>query len=90
MRFYDGRPDSQERWREIAGVVGDVRHYRLDAAPPRMSLRAGGATPSTAMVLVVHTSGSPRAMTATIRRQIRELDPELAVFQIATLEELIA
>jgi putative ABC transport system permease protein len=90
LRFYDGRPDSQERWREIAGVVGDVRQYRLDV-PPTMQVYAPQAQlPSTAMVLVVQTAGSPRAITDTIRRQIRELDSELAAFQIATLQELIA
>ena len=89
LRFYDGRPDSQERWREIVGVVADVRHYSLDR-PATLQLYAPQAQlPSTSMVLVVQTSGPPRALSATVRQQIREIDPELAAFQIATMDEVI-
>ena len=89
LRFYTCRRDSQEKWREIVGVVADVRQYQLDRAPTMQVYVPQAQSPSTAMVLVIHTSGPPRAFVGAIRQQIRELDPELAAFQISTMEELV-
>ena len=63
----------------LAGPSGDAAALRA----PQAQL------PSTSMVLVVQTSGPPRALSATVRQQIREINPELAAFQIATMDEVI-
>jgi putative ABC transport system permease protein len=83
-------PNSANVWREIVGVVGDVRHYALDQ-PPRMQLYLPHTQfPTTAMTLVVHSPASPAPLTAAVRQQIRELDPGIAAFAISTMENLIS
>jgi predicted permease len=84
------RPNSQNVWREIVGVAGDVRHYALDQ-PPRMQLYVPHAQfPTTAMVLVVHSDAATAPLTDAVRRQIREIDPGVAAFAISTMESLIS
>jgi ABC-type antimicrobial peptide transport system permease subunit len=43
-----------------------------------------------AMTLVVRTKGNPDAMLAPIRNEIRNLDADQAIFNIATMDQLIA
>ncbi len=66
-------PDPSEPWSEIVGVVADVR--RGLSSEPRPTVYAnvrqdawGGAR------IVVRTSGDPRALTESIRRQLRAID----------------
>ena len=83
-------PDSQPVWREIVGVVGDVRHYALDQ-PARMQLYIPHTQfPTTAMTLVVHSSSEPGPLTASIRRQLKEMDPGVAAFAVSSMEALIS
>jgi putative ABC transport system permease protein len=74
---------------EISGIVGDVRDNGLDRAPvPTVYWCWGGAQPGTFFVL--KTYGDPRAMAATIRRKIHELEPSRSVYDIAPLTDRIS
>jgi putative ABC transport system permease protein len=82
------RPEA--RWWRVVGVVGDVR----DTAPglkPQMEvyipqLQISGARST----LVVRTAGDPRRLIAPIRRAVQELDPDLPLFRVETLEQVVA
>ena len=82
---FDGRT-----WREIVGVVGDVRQTALDldAAPhlyyPYLQ------TPMPTMTLVVRSSTDPASLTAAIRQAVRDLDPDQPIHNIRTTAELVA
>jgi putative ABC transport system permease protein len=89
-RIYCGLPSSTNPdWHEIIGVVGDVRHARLDAEPrPRVyDLLGQHATGSG--FLVVRTRDAASVL-PEVRAAIRRLDPGLAVFDVRTLEEMTA
>jgi putative ABC transport system permease protein len=77
-------------WREIIGVAGDVKHNGVidDVAPevyaPTLRIASG------AYDLVVRSAAAPAQIAGAVRGQFRELDPNLPLFTVRTLEETIA
>jgi putative ABC transport system permease protein len=69
----------------IVGVVGDAREHGADRAPTPTVYTCFSA-PNPAPWHVVRTSGDPMAMAATIRRKIRELEPQRSVYDVAPLD----
>ena len=86
-------------WREIVGVVGDVRQYEFEAGPPpqlyssylqqRGTYAAWQLDFMLGMALVVHTSGRPARLATAVRSAIREVDKDAAVSDVQTLEEVV-
>lgn len=84
-----GEPPS----REIIGIVSSTKEGRLDEpagpaiyAPPRQRLH-----PSISWAfIVVATDGEPTSVIQPLRAAVREEDPNLSIFQISTLEEVVA
>jgi putative ABC transport system permease protein len=78
--------DNGEHWASIVGVVGDVREFGLNRAPtaefyaPQMQ----DVQPGT---LVVRTAGEPRRMAQALAGAIHEVDSQIAVAHILTLEQ---
>ena len=71
---------------EIVGIGGDVREMSLDQAPePTIYWCAPIAEPGT--YFLVRTRNAPMTMAETIRRQIRDIDPQRSVYDFASLEE---
>ncbi len=63
-----------EEWREIIGVVGNVKHWGLEKnVNPEMYLPGFYRS----VTLLVRTEGDPVGLTNAIRAQVRELDREL-------------
>lgn len=76
-------------WREIIGVVGDVKHWGLDGELfPEMYLPQA-QTPSPFMNIVVRTAGEPVAAAGMLREQVRAVDPDIAVSQMRTIEQVL-
>ena len=74
---------------EIVGVVGDVRHARLDAeAAPTMYVPYTQDVFS-GMWLVVRTQGDPGQQAGAVRQVIRALDGTLPAFSIVPLAEIV-
>src|SRR5687767_9790665 len=72
-------------WRQIIGVVDDVRHWGpSNAVNPEVYL-PGFRTPTN---LAVRAAGSPLALTGTIRQHLRTLSPEMPVAAIRTMDEI--
>jgi predicted permease len=73
---------------EVIGVVGDVPPA-LDRKPgptlyrPLLDVAYGGAT------ILLHTAGNPQSLITAVRNEIRRLDPNLAVYRIQTMRELL-
>jgi putative ABC transport system permease protein len=70
----------------IRGIVGDAREQGLHQAPsPTVYWRF--SAPGPAPFFLVRTSGRPAAITETLRRKIKEIEPTRSVFDITPLEE---
>jgi putative ABC transport system permease protein len=74
-------------WHEIVGIVGDVKHERLDADPKPELYFPYRQYPNTFMSLVVRTSSDSPGMIAAIRNQVLAVDSDQPVFDIKTMEQ---
>jgi len=73
--------------REIVGVVGSVLNAGLDVAPrPQIYIPTAQRAPLTVSV-VVHADRAASDVAALVRREVRAIDPDVPVFQAATLDE---
>jgi putative ABC transport system permease protein len=87
------RWNGDEQWREIVGVVGDVRYFRTSADYHRFASYVPFAQTSQPSALsyasfVLRTGGDPRALANAARQALRELDADLSVGDVKTYEEL--
>ncbi|MCI0432526.1 MAG: ABC transporter permease [Gemmatimonadetes bacterium] len=78
----------------IAGVVGNVNQTGpgMPAMPELYYpvLQNVTMAPDIGMTLVVSASGSPEALSAALRVAVREVNPGLAVFNVRTMERVLA
>ncbi len=75
---------------EIVGVVQDVHHYGLDAEPrPELyaPLQQGVFN---GMTLVVRTTVPPEIFASDLRKTIREIDSDQAIYDMSTMEQAMA
>jgi putative ABC transport system permease protein len=95
QRILMGGGATDSVWRTIVGVVGDVRHRGLDAEPrpeiylPYAQFPAGTGTPQRTFRLVLRSEGDPVQLTGVLRAAVAELDPDLPVAEIQTMEEAL-
>ena len=75
---------------QIVGVVGDLRITGLDEALKPVIYYPYRQDPSPATSLVVRTSADPNSMSGTIRDETLSLEPEVAVFNVRAMEQLIS
>lgn len=85
VRFSD-----QEDWREVVGIIGDVKHWGLDAPVNPELYVPLSQFPTWALTWVLKTNGDPLALVPIVRRHLQELDANLPLFQVSTMEEVAA
>jgi putative ABC transport system permease protein len=73
---------------QIIGIVGDVRNLSLDLEPRPTMYFSTEKNLWPTMTLVVRASGDA-PMAAVIRQKVAALDPQLAVFNIRTMDTLL-
>jgi putative ABC transport system permease protein len=73
------------QWREIIGVVDDVRHWGA-ASPVNPEVYLPGLRNPTN--LVVRSTQNPVALAATIREQVRAVSPSLPLAGMRTMDEI--
>jgi putative ABC transport system permease protein len=75
---------------EIVGVVGDVKIAGLDEAIRPVLYYPFRQDGDLGTNLVVRTNADPTALTGAIRSEIRTLEPDVAIFNVNTMEQLIS
>ena len=76
-------------WITIVGVIGDVHHLGLDIAPRPEAYVPYSAGPLGNPVWVVRTETSAESLIAAIRNEMRALDPEIPVYNVSSMDELV-
>jgi putative ABC transport system permease protein len=79
--------DQRQTWVKIVGVVGDVKEYGLDR-PVGDEIYATIQQGGFAGRLVVRTAADPMSVSAALRAALHEVDAQLAVDQMQTVENL--
>jgi len=74
-------------WRHVVGVVNDVREWGLTqkAVPEAYDAFDGDSR----MFLVLHTALPPSSLTPLVRRTLAQLDSNLPLFSVRTMDEVI-
>ncbi len=84
---------SNDAWCTVVGVVGDTKQYSLgEPSSPAMYLPYAQA-PATFLMqditLVLRAGSGPLALASAARRTVQAVDPDLPVFDIATMDQLV-
>jgi predicted permease len=87
---FPGSAARPQPWRAIVGVVRDVKQYGLDKESTMQLYLPEAQAPVSWLTLAVRASGDPARMLGAVRNEIRGVDPDQAVFEVATMEGLLA
>jgi putative ABC transport system permease protein len=87
INVQENAPDT---WREIVGIVADVRHYSIESPTPLQVYDPLLQKPSGFATLTVRTLGAPLSLSLAVRSQVLAIDPDQPVAQIKTMEQYIA
>jgi len=87
---FPGSEKNPQPWRTIVGIVSDVKQYGLDKKDPMQIYLPEAQFPTQFMTLVVRSSSDAKGMIAAVRNEILAADKDQAVYNISTMEQLLA
>jgi predicted permease len=84
---FGGISETDSPWITVVGVVGRVKQYTLDS-----DSRIAFYVPQTqyvtrAMNIVMRSSNDPTALAGAVKQQIHELNPDLPLYNVSTMQE---
>jgi predicted permease len=98
-KFLEGNKEENIPHTEIVGVVSHVKNYGLDTPGPVQAelYYAWNQVPDKFMPdvarttgLLIRTTSEPSALTAAVRREVQAVDPNQPVFNVNTMEQVLA
>ena len=75
---------------EIIGVVGDVKYQGLDGENEPVYYEASSQVPARPMWVLVRTHADAQSVISAVRKEIRELDPDVPVARVGTMAEALS
>ena len=76
-------------WQTIVGVVGRVKQDSLDSNPRIAFYLAHTQFPSRAMTVAFRGRTDPAAMLSATKNELRNLDPDLPMYYVRTMEQRV-
>lgn len=95
-RFFPGADPVGKRiafWgtsREIVGVVGNERFHGVAAEAPPAAYPPLAHTPMATATLLLRAAGDPAGLVPALREAVRALDPEVALYEVETLDRTLS
>jgi len=90
-RITFGNPDNPEStWWTIVGVVGDVAQEGVTAEPYPQVYRPIAQSPARGLAVAIRTAGNPLQVAGAARAALRQVDPELPLSNLRTMEDRVA
>ncbi len=74
----------------VVGVAADVRSEGLAAEPKKQVYLPMRQSPTAAMTLVARAAGEPEGLTGTIRRAVSGVDKDQPIYNVSTLDQMLA
>jgi putative ABC transport system permease protein len=74
----------------VIGVVSAVRHQRMQEETRKSVYLPHLKIPVTGLTLVARTSSDPRELVGAIRRELAQLDSDIPLSKVMTMEEVVA
>ncbi|HEX8720563.1 MAG TPA: ABC transporter permease [Pyrinomonadaceae bacterium] len=84
-----GRGDDSP-WLTVVGVVGGVKQYALDTDSRVTVYLPHGQNPAGTMYLVARTAGDAVALAPALTREARAIEPNVAAFDVKTMEQRLS
>jgi putative ABC transport system permease protein len=79
-----------EKFREIVGIVGDVKQYGLARPSPLQTYEPYPQMPFSGVTLVVRSEGNAATLSGAIRSEVQAIDKEQPVSRIRTLDQILS
>ena len=79
-----------ETFREIVGIVGDVKQYGPARPTTLQTYEPFLQNPFSGMTLVVRAENNPTALTSAIRTQVRAIDKDQPIARTRPLEQIVS
>ena len=88
--YQGGKFDLDSAWREVVGVVGDMRHFGLASEPVPETYIPFQQSPKREMTLVIRTSTDPSALAPAVRREVANIDKDQPVANVRTMDQIMS
>jgi putative ABC transport system permease protein len=91
-RLRRGGMDASEDapWLTVVGIVGRIKQYTLDEHDSRIAMyHPHTQVPSRAMNVVIRATGDPAGLAAEAARQVREVAPDLPLYNVRTMAQRV-
>jgi putative ABC transport system permease protein len=88
-RIKQGFPEDDGPWREVVGVVNDVKMDGVDQATSLQTYLPYPQMPNQTLGLVVRAERNPAALAPAVEQAIHAIDKDLPVFSIFTMDQLL-
>jgi predicted permease len=88
-RLHGGGSKSKAPWATVVGVVRHVHNRTLEARSRVEIYWSENQITASAMTLAVLTSGNPMNLVPTIQREVGAMDPDLPVYRVRTMTEVM-
>ena len=82
--------DEDSTYREVIGVVGDVRNRGLNTEPRPAYYLPQTQLPFNQAVTVVKTTGDPHSLISAVTKQVSAMDQDVPVFNVKTMPEYLS
>jgi putative ABC transport system permease protein len=79
-----------DTWREIIGIVVDIKQYGVDKVSSAQSYEPFAQVPFSSLNVVVRTNGSPAALLGALRPAVYAVDKDQPIGAIRPLEEIVS
>jgi|SRR5579862_1711454 len=80
---------SKDQWQTVVGVVGRVKQDSLDSNPRIAFYLAQTQFPSRAMTVAFRGRTEPAAMLSATKSELHNLDPDLPMYYVRTMEQRV-
>ena len=88
-RLHPGGLQAKIPWATVIGVVRHVRNRTLEARSRVEVYWPESQRPSSAMTLAVLAAGNPMNLVPTIQREVSAIDPDLPVYRVSSMTEVM-
>jgi predicted permease len=81
---------SNDPWQTVVGVVGRVKQDSLDSDPRIAFYLPHTQFPTRALTVALRGGTDPAAMVSAVKSELRNLDPDLPMYYVRTMEQRVA
>ena len=80
---------SKDQWQTVVGVVGRVKQDSLDSDPRIAFYLPHTQFPTRSMTVALRGRTDPAAMLSATKKELRNLDPDLPMYYVRTMEQRV-